>query len=158
MNGLSPRPAQRGLAFGSALLMMCSCALAQGASPQMDSPNLRPVERACAETMGLQAGSKEFEACADSLRRTSRMVDGQKALQQKRMSCAGRGLNDGTPGFAACVLDAPATSRWTEADGMQEARACGELGLAPGDAGFSGCVEHLASAVNFQRYPLGFGE
>lgn len=70
------------------------------------------------------------------------------------------GLGAGSGELEACSasLRHAAAAAENQTRLRQRRAACGELGLAPGDSGFGGCVEHLASAINFQRYPLNFGE
>lgn len=128
----------------------------------------------CAGVVRVNQGTVQFEACVESLSRT--LSDGNKIqlLTKSYDDCMAAHHKDGTPEFAACVLDRKnalsqpggaiagsdftlpakneAAQRTFSSSNADERRrkeeyACAQLGLSPGRASFAQCVTQLDVAL-----------
>lgn len=78
-----------------------------GAAPAQAGPTASTVEHACSADMEFKPGSSDYSICLSVLGRMKALADQRTALQQKRLACTDKGLQDGTRAFAVCVLDQP---------------------------------------------------
>ena len=171
-------------AFGFGL---AGCASAQAYNPSgLDGAQLGRVQSICRSDMGLWADEppipnpgdprldpleNHYQGCVASLSQSLRSVAASQGLAQADHDCRARGLADGSPDLAECVLDG---ERRGAASGMtaipvsdeaarvaprsfytaaphEEARreelACARLGLNPAGAAFDDCVTNLRDTL-----------
>jgi hypothetical protein len=87
-------------------LVLAVCAInpanAQSTAPERTAE----VDRACAQTMGLNPANADYDMCSIRLLRTLARLDQAKLVQDDRQACMQRGLQPGSSDFAVCVVDA----------------------------------------------------
>lgn len=62
------------------------------------------VAHACGVTMGLDRYTEEYSDCVDGLEDAKAGVRRAKVSQQEWAACSAKGLQQGTSGYALCVL------------------------------------------------------
>jgi hypothetical protein len=162
------------VAVAIAIGMMTNAANAEtyGIGPLSPEQASRARET-CAGVVRVNQGTVQFDACVESLSRT--LSDGNKIqlLTKSYDDCMAAHHKDGTPEFAACVLDRKnalshpggaiagsdftlpaneAAQRTFSSSNADERRrkeeyACAQLGLSPGRASFGQCVTQLDVAL-----------
>ena len=154
----------------------------------LSAPQLARINEFCQNTMGLSPreppsgvwgaaqdphldpGENHYQGCAASLSEALGGVNKARVAVQADADCRARGLLDGTPGLADCVLrsrgqtaardepvDEPAPPPQAADRGKsgsffiaraheiawREREACAQLGLEPGFPVFQACVAHM---------------
>ena len=76
------------------------------AQPPANSLRMAQEQHACAVVMGLHNPGDLYDTCIRSLDKTLSELDRARGVAADRSACVQRGLNPGTPAFAACVVNA----------------------------------------------------
>jgi len=158
------------LAFGS----VAACANAGPYNPDnLPSAQAAYIGQICQSVMRLQPSGEQYQSCVDSLMDSAKNLNSAQAMQQARVSCFGKGLRPGEPGFGECELQSAevqpvrTTTTWAAATNdaalpggtksyfyasprdvfRREQLACARLGFDPADGGFGSCVAGLESSM-----------
>jgi hypothetical protein len=159
-------PRVRQIAIG---LSACAAALAGSSVVAQAKPTVDdPIALVCRNTMGVQPGTAQFDACAASLSGSQRSFSGNGAVLSARDVCLNSGLKERTAALAECTLkgsDAaagqarladvvtggPAAGSYFTSTGRErlarEKLACARIGLNPRLGAFDSCVAGLQAAM-----------
>jgi hypothetical protein len=151
------------------LPLASACApFAASSAPALTTGQTAFVQNICDRVMGLKSSGLYRSQCEESLSRSLARKLQATEMAASYDACGSKGLANGSPAFAACVLDrqdkgmaaamtpaslsydvhgtesagsyfdVPPSARW-----RREQYSCGQLGLMPGGAAFGQCVASL---------------
>jgi hypothetical protein len=103
---------------GLALLLACGSSSAQAETELRASPEQTALALAtCTDVMRIKKGFVAFNSCVESLTQTLSNRTQGEILAKSYSDCFGAGRKEGTPEFAACVLDRKAyrNAEWERA-------------------------------------------
>jgi hypothetical protein len=151
-----------------------ACApFAAASAPALNAGQTALIKATCEQVMGLKPGSMYRSQCEDSLSRSlSRKIEAA-SMADNYSACGNQGLSNGTPAFAACVLDRQEKSQPPAAvmpvrlsydattpenaksyfdvppsvRWRREQYSCVQLSLVPSSLAFGQCVASLDAAL-----------
>jgi hypothetical protein len=165
-------------ALAAPLVLFAGCAnMTRVPTYGLDEGGAALVRQACTDVMGIRLGFAEFDACADSLAQTVRVLNQARLVSQANAHCEREGLALGTAELAKCVVlskekleasesgglaplltSRPAErSYWSASLSQQSQRmelSCAHLGLHPASPGFGQCVTNLRTAMMLIQNPM----